>query len=64
MSCGVPRVCVGTAARIWFRYSSPWAISPSLSTLPGMTALMVMPNRAYSSAALRMKPSCPALLAP
>ena len=38
--------------------------SPSVAMLPGRIALIVMPLRANSSAAERMKPSWPALLAP
>src|SRR5215468_10745500 len=63
MSSTVPSFRSGTEAAIFSRYSAPSPSSPSVITLPGMTALMVMLCGASSSSAVCRKPSCPALLA-
>ena len=55
---------MGIEASMLRMYSSPKPINPSVAMLPGNTALTVMPCMASSMAAVRMKPSCPALLAP
>jgi hypothetical protein len=59
-----PKRRIGTDAVILRMQSSPSSAKPSVAMLPGNIALPVMPYGASSMAAVRMKPSCPALLAP
>ena len=59
-----PMRFIGIDAVIFPRYSAPNPSRPSVLILPGITALMVMLYGASSTAAVCMKPSWPALLAP
>ncbi len=64
MSSGVPSFFMGMEAARASMYSWPMPSMPSVRMLPGITALMVTPSWATSMAALRMKPSIAALVAP
>ena len=64
MSSTVPSRRSGIEASIFSRYSGPSSASPSVTMLPGMTALIVIPRPASSIAAVRRKPSWAALVAP
>jgi hypothetical protein len=59
-----PSRLIGMEDFIFAMYAGPSPLSPSVAMFPGKTALIVTPNGASSMAAVRMKPSCPALLAP
>ena len=53
-------------ARIMSATASPWSMaarSIGVSMLPGQTALMRMPVRAFSRAAVLVRPSTPCLVA-
>ena len=64
MSSTLPSRFCGIEASIFSRYSGPSSASPSVSMLPGITALIVMPLPASSIAAVRRNPSWAALVAP
>ena len=64
MSSTLPSRRSGMEASIASRYSSPSSARPSVTMLPGMTALIVMLRPASSIAAVRRKPSWAALVAP
>ena len=64
MSSTLPSFFCGIDDSMACRYSGPSSSSPSVSMLPGMTALIVIPLGASSIAAVRRKPSCAALVAP
>jgi len=64
ISSTAPKRFNGIAAVVVSMYACPKSLTPSVSTFPGKTALMVILNRASSRAAVRMNPSIPALVAP
>ena len=64
MSSTFPSRRCGIIDSIVARYSGPSSSSPSVTMLPGITALIVMLRAASSIAAVRRKPSCAAFVAP
>ena len=63
MSSGSPSEPAGMILIIFWIASSPSSASPSLLMLPGSMPLMVTLKGASSSAAVRMRPDIPALVA-